>query len=118
VRYDAGRMTDVSHEQRWGVYLVQAQNFAKRENYIDAVSRAGLVVDEVSQALAQTEDATARTRLSSMLLRATKLRDGLQQQMNVWNARIAKRRAAVIAGAAAEMDRQLPTPPPSRTSEA
>ncbi len=105
-------MTDVSHEQRWGVYLVQAQNFAKRENYIDAVSRAGLVVDEVAEALSHATDAATRERLGEFLVRARKQREAMQAKLDAWNAAIAARRAKVIEGAAEEMARPLPNPPP------
>ncbi len=104
-------MTDVRDEQRWGVYLVQAQNFAKRENYVEAVSRAGLVVDEAEAALAGAtgED---RERVAEVLLRARKLQKAYQASLDAWNARIAARRAKVIEGAEAEMARPLPNPPP------
>lgn len=108
-------MTDVSHEQRWGVYLVQAQNFAKRENYLEAVSRAGLVVDEVTEALSRATDSKTRERLGGLLLSARRQRDAHRAKFEVANAAIAARRAKVIESAAADAKLPLPDlPVPAR----
>jgi hypothetical protein len=111
-------MTDKSLEERWGIWMTQAQNFEKRENYVEAVSRAGLVVQSASEALATASDPNDKARYAQMLLRAEKQRDRLQEKLDAWNAKIAARRAAVVAGAAEEMSRPLPLPPPPHRTRA
>jgi hypothetical protein len=105
-------MNDKSLEERWGIWMTQAQNFEKRENYIEAVSRAALVARSASEALAAAGDAGAKARYAQVLLRAEKQRDRLQVKLDAWNAKIAARREAVVAGAEEEMSRPLPLPPP------
>ena len=107
-------MNDKSLEERWGIWMTQAQNFEKRENYVEAVSRAGLVSRSVSEALAHEVDPDTRARYEQMRLMAEKRREALQRKLDAWNAKIAAHRAAVIAGAAEEMSRPLPLPPPPK----
>jgi hypothetical protein len=105
-------MNDKSLEARWGIWMTQAQNFEKRENYVEAVSRAGLVARSIAEALVAASDEGAKARYAQLLLRAERQRDLLQEKLEAWNAKIAARRAAVVTGAAAEMSRPLPVPPP------
>ena len=44
-------MKDVTPRERWEVWMHQAQRFADRENYIDALGRARMVLREVTEAL-------------------------------------------------------------------
>ena len=41
-----------SQAERWDVWAVQARNFAKRENFTDAVERMKLVRSSIAEALA------------------------------------------------------------------
>jgi hypothetical protein len=107
-------MNDKSLEERWGIWMTQAQNFEKRENYVEAVSRAGLVAQSVSEALALEVDPNTKARYAQLQLRAEKQRESLQRKLDAWNAKLAAHRAAVIAGAAEEMSRPLPLPPPPK----
>lgn len=105
-------MTDESSVARWQVYMTQAQNFEKRENYLEAVSRMGVVEREVAEAIAA--DPACKDRYEYYLLVARKRKQALQAKLDAWNGRIAERRQAEIANAPNEMARPLPNPPPER----
>jgi hypothetical protein len=99
------------NEQEWQVWLVQAGNFARKENYADGVARARLLLDEVKGALASTTDAAARTRYEAWQRRAEGLLAQLEADFQAWNRAIAERRAARIANADAEQKMPLPALP-------
>ncbi len=97
-----------SKEERWAVWMVQAQNFAKRQNFTDAVSRMKLVRDAVRASLAAATDPKQRERLERHLLRAEEQLGALSAQYDAWRAEIAARRQHTIDQAAEEMARPLP----------
>lgn len=99
-----------SDEERWAVWTVQARNFAKRQNFIDAVARMRLVRDAVAQALAETGDASIRLRLERHLARAEEQLGSLNAQHEAWRSEIAERRQKTIDQAAEEMAQPLPVP--------
>ncbi len=97
-----------SQVQRWEVWAVQAHNFAKRENFTDAVARMKLVRSSIAEALDQVRDPRKRARLEARLARAEEQVDELQTQYDAWRADIAARRQQTIDNAAEEMARPLP----------
>lgn len=103
-------MAELSPQERWDKWMVQAQNFAKRDNFLDALARAEMVLTEVNAAL---EDAAPEDRrsLERYRHRATRRHETFEASFEVWNKRIAERRAAATANAAEEMARTLPLGP-------
>ncbi|HSN82296.1 MAG TPA: hypothetical protein VLS88_06930 [Polyangiales bacterium] len=96
-------------EERWAVWMVQARNFAKRENYPDAVARMKLVRSSVENALAEANDPKQRLRLERHLARAQEELSELTAKYDAWRSEIAARRQHTISHAADEMARPLPT---------
>ena len=101
-------MNSTRDEERWAVWTVQAHNFAKRQNFTDAVARMRLVRDAVREALAQTTSDAERPRLERQLARAEEQLADLTAQYDAWRSRIAARRRHTIEHAAEEMERPLP----------
>ena len=97
-----------SQAERWAVWAVQARNFAKRQNFTDAVARMKLVRASIADALAQATDPRERESLESYLARAEERVSELQAQYDAWRADIAARRQQTIDSAAEEMARPLP----------
>ena len=107
-------MIDASDEERWAVWMVQARNFAKRENFTDAVARAELVCRQIERALEAEQDPVRKGRLKRQLARVENLANDLRAQLEAWRSAIADRRARTIANAAQEMARPLPLAPDKR----
>lgn len=99
-----------SNEERWAVWMVQARNFAKRQNYTDAVARMKLVRDAVLASLDDASDPKVRGRLERHLARAEEQLGALSEQYDAWRSEIAARRQHTIDQAAEEMARPLPVP--------
>ncbi len=95
-------------EERWRVWTVQARQFAKRENYTDAVARMRLVRESIQKALAGETDPARRARIGRHLARAEELLDDLESQLHAWRSAIAARRQQTIDQAEEEMARPLP----------
>jgi len=95
-------------EERWRRWEVQARNFARRDNYTEAVARMCLVERSVKEALSTERDSAARHRLERHLLRAEELCKQYEQQLDEWRSKIAQRRQQTIDQAAEEMARPLP----------
>ncbi len=95
-------------EERWGVWMVQARHFAKRENYADAVARMRLVRESIQKSLADGTDPARRARIERYLARAEELLTDLQSQSEAWRSAIAARRQQTIDQAEEEMARPLP----------
>ncbi|MEM9070212.1 MAG: hypothetical protein AAGE52_17025 [Myxococcota bacterium] len=96
--------------ERWDVWMVQAQRFARRENYIDALGRIRLVVEQVDDAIALAEE-SQRDKLQRYRDRVHRRMLAIRKQFDAWNAKIAERRAKATAEADAEMKRPLPIGP-------
>lgn len=108
-------MKDVTPRERWEVWMHQAQRFADRENYIDALGRARMVLREVTLALESGDlEEQQEQRLQRFAARVDRRMKGYRKQFEVWNAKIAARRAASIAAAEEEMARPLPIGPDER----
>jgi chromosome segregation ATPase len=99
-----------SDEERWAVWMVQAQRFAARQNFTDAVARVKLVRDAVEAALGRAVDSTDRARLERHLARAEEQLQSLESQYDAWRSAIAERRQHTIDQAEEEMSRPLPIP--------
>lgn len=97
-----------SQTERWALWSVQARNFAKRENFIDAVARMKLVRSSIAEALAGVADSAQKARLEALLARANEQLADLQAQYDAWHAEIAARRQHTIDSAEEEMARPLP----------
>ncbi len=97
-----------SDEERWGVWMVQARHFAKRENYTDAVARMRLVRESIQKSLASETDPARRAGTERQLARAEELLADLQSQLDAWRSAIAARRQRTIDQAEEEMARPLP----------
>jgi predicted component of type VI protein secretion system len=97
-----------SDEERWGVWMVQARGFAKRENYPDAVARMRLVKESIQKSLAEETDAALRGRIERHLARAEELLTDLQSRLEAWRSAITARRQQTIDQAEEEMARPLP----------
>ncbi len=104
-------MADFSSRERWDTWMVQAQKFAEREVYMEAMARADLVLQECDLAIAQAVEPELRTRLERYRYRAERRKAKFREQFEVWNARIAARRSAATLNAATEMARPLPLGP-------
>lgn len=91
------------------MWAVQARNFAKRENYTDAVARMKLVRSSIEDALTKVTAPSEIARLEGLLARADDQLGDLEAEHESWRARIAARRQQTIDGAAEEMARPLPT---------
>lgn len=105
-------MKDMSPEQRWTVRMVQARNFAAKEQYVDAVARAGEVRAEIEGALAGETDAARKARLQRQLERVKTQHEAYKAEFERWRAAIRVRRQERIEHAPEEMERPLPLPPP------
>jgi len=101
-------MKDVTPRERWDTWMVQAQRFARRENYIDALGRVRRVLAEVDATLADEADAETKERLERFRHRVARRQQRIRDQFEAWNAKIAARRQASIAAADDEMKRPLP----------
>lgn len=97
-----------SQTERWAVWAVQARNFAKRQNFTDAVARMQLVRGAVAEALSQASDPAQKAKLEAYLARAEEQLAELQEQYDAWRSEIAKRRQHTIESAAEEMARPIP----------
>ena len=94
--------------ERWAVWTVQARNFAKRQNFTDAVARMKLVRGAVADALSQASDPAHHARLEAYLARADEQLAELQADYDAWRSQIAERRQHTIESAAEEMARPIP----------
>lgn len=103
-------MAELSPQERWDKWMVQAQNFAKRDNFLDALARADMVLLEVNAALKSAAPENRRA-LERYRHRATRRHETFAASFEVWNQRIAARRQAATDGAAAEMAAVLPLGP-------
>lgn len=107
-------MSDIrSQQEEWAVGMAQAQRFAARENYFEAVGRARSVHTEVVAALESSKssgDAKLSGRLERFLFQVNAELGALEVSQRAWNARLAEIRAKSLAGAAEEMSRPLPNP--------
>ncbi|NOY91795.1 MAG: hypothetical protein GXP55_11415, partial [Deltaproteobacteria bacterium] len=92
-------MTDASREESLNRMLAQAQRFAERDNFIDAVAR-------VEHVLHQLEG--SGEGLAAMRARAEGELSDYRARHAVWAEGIATRRKATVDGAAEEMARPLP----------
>jgi ElaB/YqjD/DUF883 family membrane-anchored ribosome-binding protein len=89
--------------------MVQAQRFAARQNFTDAVARVRLVRDAVEAALGRAANSTDQGRLERHLARAEEQLQSLESQYDAWRSAIAERRQNTIDQAEEEMSRPLPT---------
>ncbi|MEM1413450.1 MAG: hypothetical protein AAGH15_01050 [Myxococcota bacterium] len=103
-------MKDVTPRERWDVWMVQAQRFAQRENYIDALGRIRAVLGEVDASLEGMEG-DERVRLERFRARVVRREAKIRAQFDAWNTAIAARRQASIAAADEEMKQPLPYGP-------
>jgi hypothetical protein len=97
-----------SQKEQWAVWAVQARNFAKRQNFTDAVARMQLVEHSIADALSGITDAKQKARVEAHLARASEQLAELQSQYDAWRSEIAERRQHTIDGAEEEMARPLP----------
>lgn len=101
----------MKREERWSVSLVQAQRFARRDNFVDAIARARGVRDDVRAALAAEVDVGARQKLEGLLRVAERALGSYEIAFADWNGKIAAARAERMANAAVEQSTPLPNPP-------
>lgn len=105
-------MKDLSQEQRWTIEMAQARNFAKKEQYSDAVARVAAIRNEVTGALGAESDPVRKARLERMLERVERLHTQLRAEFMSWTEAIERKRQGRIHNAPEEMQRPLPLPPP------
>jgi len=105
-------MSDIrSQLEDWQVGLTQAQRFASRENYFEAIGRLQAVIAEIDAALgSEGLDAKARGRLDRLRFQVAAQLEEVSAKHAAWNARIASIREAHRLGAEEEMMRPLPVP--------
>ena len=99
-----------SDEERWAVWMVQAQRFAERQNFADAVARIKLVRDAVQRALGEVTDPKQQQRLERHRARAEEQLTSMESRYDAWRSEIATRRQHTIDQAEEEMARPLPVP--------
>jgi len=97
-----------SLEERWAVWGVQARNFAKRQNFTDAVARMKLIQRSISDTLAEVADPRQQAKLEGLLAHANEQLAALQAEYDAWRSEIAARRRHTIDSAEEEMARPLP----------
>jgi hypothetical protein len=107
-------MKDPTREQRWILQMVQAHNFARKDQHADAVARSAAVRDEVSRAVAEASDPAERARFERVLMRVTRQHAQHLEAFQAWRGAIEARRMEYIRQAPDEMARPLPNPPPPR----
>jgi hypothetical protein len=107
-------MKDVTQEERWTQWLVQARNFARGEQFHDAVMRAKLVRKEIQTQIDATRDPERRERLQRHLRRVEETLGAIEAQRKKWHERIAELRRQRMDNAAEEMKRPLPDGLPGR----
>ncbi|MGB5810407.1 MAG: hypothetical protein WBG86_07755 [Polyangiales bacterium] len=107
-------MSGQADEERWDVWIAQARNFAKRENYPDAIARLRLVRSSVQRALDVQSDAAVQARLARRLSRVGETLEEIQGRADQWRSAIAARRQGTIDQAAEEMAWPLPLAPDQR----
>ena len=104
-------MSDIrSQLENWQVGMTQAQRFADRENFFEAVGRLKAVQKEIDEVLAGTVDPKARGRIERLRFQVETQIHDLSAKHLAWNARIAEIRETHRLGAAEEMARPLPNP--------
>lgn len=104
-------MSDIrSQQEEWAVCMAQAQRFAARENFFEAIGRARVVRDQVEATLASASDNRQKGRLERFLFQVKAELASLEEKQAAWNARLKDIRARSLAGAAEEMSRPLPNP--------
>lgn len=104
-------MSDIRTQlEHWQVGMTQAQRFAARDNYFEAVGRLEAIGGEIDTALAAATDAKVRGRLERLRFQVTSQIRELSAKHAAWNARIAAIRDSHLQGAAEEMRRPLPNP--------
>jgi heme oxygenase len=103
-------MMDPSPRERWDVWMVQAQRFARRENYIDALGRVRLVLREVDAAI-EAASGDERASLERYKARAERRAAQIREAFDSWNAKIAARRQSWTDASDEEMKRPLPLGP-------
>ncbi len=99
-----------SQTERWATWAVQARNFAKRQNFTDAVARMKLVQASIQTSLADVSDAGDKARLEAHLALANEQLAELEAQYEAWHSEISERRQHTIDSAAEEMSRPIPSP--------
>lgn len=110
-------MIDHDRLEHWTTCMVQAQNFAARENYQEACARCRVVRDEVQAAVRTEKDTLRRARLERYLGRIENQLSRLEAQYYSWNEAIAVQRQATIDAAPEEMARPLPMPANAEDTE-
>lgn len=103
-------MMDLTSRERWDVWMVQAERFARRENYIDALGRLRLILREIGEAL-EGADEEATAKLVRFQARVERRREAIRAKFEAWNAKIAARRQSWTEQADAEMKAPLPLAP-------
>ena len=106
-------MATIELEQEWDLWLTQARNFAERENYLDAVARTQQLCGSIEVSLQGQTNVKLRGRVEQFLALSQRQLAEYLAQYEQWNNAIAERRQADIDGAAEEMARPMPNPPPS-----
>lgn len=104
-------MMDMKPRERWDAWMVQAQRFARRENYIDALGRVRRVLEEVQSAVDAETDAAELERLRRFAHRVEKRHQRIRDQFEAWNEKIRARRQAATDNAANEMACPMPIGP-------
>lgn len=107
-------MKDVTQEQRWTQWLVQAQNFARREQFVDALARARLVRKHVEGELRTAADEERRERLQRYLNRVDRQIERIKRERDAWWKRIADRYQERIAHQDEVVSQPLPGGLPGR----
>jgi hypothetical protein len=97
-----------SQKERWAVWAVQARNFARRQNFSDAVARMKLLSGSIGEALVGVTNPAQKAQLEAHLARVNEQLAELQGQYDAWHAEIAERRQHTIDSAEEEMARPLP----------
>lgn len=99
-------MSDKNREQEWVLQLHQAENFAAKENYLEAVGRARSLCRELESYISSDPDA----RVQAILLQAKGALSRYEGLFESWNSKIAARRENATLAAEEEMKRPLPLP--------
>jgi hypothetical protein len=106
-------MKDFDEEKVWFAQLVQARNFAQKDQHADAAARAGRVLGEVAAALVSEPDDARRARLQQLLVRVQREHAQHRARFETWRQAIDAGRQERMQQAPEEMRRPLPQPPPS-----
>ena len=98
-------------QKNWDTWMVQANRFAKRENYLDAIGRMEHMLKDIHQASSTSTSEKDKTIIDNYRKRSKEQLNNFQKYFNLWNEKIRSRRMQAIHQASQETHKPLPLGP-------